>query len=184
MPVGAGLARPAGSLSPGRARCETSARIFRRRRRRETERSDPGTAFSFFSHSFFARERKNGKKKKRILSVGFLPRRTRTLRWAHALSCAWQERAWRERTAFRASDRLMILFPRMSAHSVRSGAPQAVIGHRGRSRASFSGVARFFLCRAASGCSRGASSSPAFMIRRQICRFFPSPRRASGFSHK
>ena len=160
---------------PGRARCETSARTFCRRRRGEAERSDPGTALSFFSRSFFARERKNGKKKKRILSVGFLPRRTRTLRRAHALSCAWQERAWRERTAFRASDRRMILFPRMSAHSVRSGAPQAVIGHRGRSRASFSGVARFFLCRAASGCSGGASPSPAFMIRRQICRSFPAP---------
>ena len=30
----------------------------------------------------------------------FQPIKTRTLRWAQYLSCAWQERYWRERTAY------------------------------------------------------------------------------------
>ncbi len=62
----------------------------------------------------FARKRKNGKKKKRVLYVGFFsPKGTRTLRWAQYLSCAWQERYWRERTAFRVSEGF---FGSVSAH--------------------------------------------------------------------
>ena len=34
----------------------------------------------------------------------FRPKGMRTLRWAQYLSCAWQERYWRERTAFRMSE--------------------------------------------------------------------------------
>ena len=53
----------AGSL-PGRRRCEASRRRFRRRRRCETERSDLGWRFSFFSHSFFCKKKKEWEKEK------------------------------------------------------------------------------------------------------------------------
>ena len=61
--VGADIIRPIG-LPPGRRRCEASRRVFRRRRRCETKRSDLGWRFSFFSHSFFCKKKKEWEKEK------------------------------------------------------------------------------------------------------------------------
>ena len=74
--VGAGLAPPAAGLSPGRRRCEASRRWFRRRRRCETKRSDLGWRFSFFSHSFFCKKKKEWEKEKTcpLRWISFFPR--------------------------------------------------------------------------------------------------------------
>ena len=65
------------------------------------------------------KERMGKRKNASFAPVLFLPRRTRTLRWAQYLSCAWQERYWIERTAFRVSEGF---FCPISAHgrSLRS----------------------------------------------------------------
>ena len=76
MPVEAIHESPAAGLSPGRRRCEASRRRFRRRRRCETERSDLGWRFSFFSHSFFCKKKKEWEKEKTcsLRWISFFPR--------------------------------------------------------------------------------------------------------------
>ena len=64
MPVEAIHESPAAGLSPGRRRCEASRRRFCRRRRCKTKRSDLGWRFSFFSHSFFCKKKKEWEKEK------------------------------------------------------------------------------------------------------------------------
>ena len=59
-----GLPPPAVGSPTGRRRCEASRRRFRRRRRCEIKRSDPGWRFSFFSHSFFCKKKKEWEKEK------------------------------------------------------------------------------------------------------------------------
>ena len=64
FPCRGGYHPPAAGPLPGRRRCEASRRGFRRRRRCETKRSDLGWRFSFFSHSFFCKKKKEWEKEK------------------------------------------------------------------------------------------------------------------------
>ena len=68
---------PAADSLPGRRRCEASRRRFRRRRRSETKRSDLGWRFSFFSHSFFCKKKKEWEKEKTcpLRWISFHPKR-------------------------------------------------------------------------------------------------------------
>ena len=76
LPVGAIHESPAVGSLPGRRRCEASRRRFRRRRRCETKRSDLGWRFSFFSHSFFCKKKKEWEKEKAcsLRWISFFPK--------------------------------------------------------------------------------------------------------------
>ena len=70
------MPRPSAGSLAARRRCEASRRRFRRRRRCETERSDLGWRFSFFSHSFFCKKKKEWEKEKTypLRWISFYPR--------------------------------------------------------------------------------------------------------------
>ncbi len=105
MPVEAIHESPAAGLSPGRRRCEASRRRFRRRRRCETKRSDLGWRFSFFSHSFFCKKKKEWEKEKTCpLRWIFFTQRDADAALGQCSFFSWKERALRERTAFRVSE--------------------------------------------------------------------------------
>ena len=111
---------PAAGFLPSRRRCEASRRWFRRRRRCETKRSDLGRRFSFFSHSFFCKKKKEWEKEKTCpLRWIFFAQRDADAALGQCSFFSWKERALRERTAFRVSEGF---FCPISAHgrSLRS----------------------------------------------------------------
>ena len=130
------MPRPSTEPLPGRRRCEASRRRFRRRRRSETKRSDLGWRFSFFSHSFFCKKKKEWAKEKTCPFRWVISAQEETDAALGPVSFLCLARKILERkNRLRSLKGFWAPSPRMPAHSVRSGAPWAVVGHRRPSQA-------------------------------------------------